>query len=311
MPSGTERSPSSINFNDLGQGLGRACLSVPSSWWRHFCLVLLVLIISFSLSEVFWLKMTSAEVREPRAQAAPVNLAYTKAVTGKGGSVNIAALKSINVFSEVRPAAIKSTPVLELKAPVSKTKLKLTLKGVMQSEIPTAGGAIIAHGKEQAFYSVGDKLKVSGQVELVQVLADHVILENNGRHESLMLYTADEPRPAAAISAKPSKVISRSITGLKGQSVAAKANSLLNMVDFSIVREDGEIQGYRVSPRANPEKFTQAGLVSGDLVTAVNGIALSSPQSAVELLQQLRSASSAELEVRRNGETHNINITVE
>jgi len=66
------------------------------------------------------------------------------------------------------------------------TRLKLTLRGVFASEDSSGGRAIVGdpQGKEEN-YAVGDPLP--GGAKLSEIYPDRIILERNGRFETLRL----------------------------------------------------------------------------------------------------------------------------
>ena len=58
----------------------------------------------------------------------------------------------------------------------------------------------------------------------------------------------------------------------------------------------------------DPATMTKLGLEVGDLVTAVNGIAVDSPQRASEILASVQNAASVRVTVQRNGQP--VDVTV-
>ena len=68
---------------------------------------------------------------------------------------------------------------------------------------------------------------------------------------------------------------------------------------MSAVRGPDGLKGYRVSPGSDAAQFKQLGFKSGDIVTAVNGLALSDPTNTMRLYQLMREASDATFDVER------------
>ena len=84
--------------------------------------------------------------------------------------------------------------------------------------------------------------------------------------------------------------------------------SLADVVKIAAVRQDGQLQGYRVSAGRDAEQFKSLGFEANDIVTAVNGIELDDPGKAVELYKIMRSAEEASFNVRRGEE--NVTLVV-
>jgi general secretion pathway protein C len=59
-----------------------------------------------------------------------------------------------------------------------------------------------------------------------------------------------------------------------------------------------------------PAQFKALGFQSGDIVTAVNGYALSDPTNTVRLYQMMRDATDAVFEVERDGTPVSISISL-
>ena len=102
-------------------------------------------------------------------------------------------------------------------------------------------------------------------------MPDHVILDNNGRYESLWLY--DEEKQSVTTSQLSSAKANRKtlmdnrnsagITKLaKGYRDRLYKNptSLAQVLQISPAQKDGEMLGYRVKPGSDREQFAQLGL---------------------------------------------------
>ena len=78
--------------------------------------------------------------------------------------------------------------------------------------------------------------------------------------------------------------------------------SLANVVKIAAVREDGQLRGYRVRAGRDRQQFESLGFQPNDIVTGVNGIALTDPGKAMELYRVMRGASEASFDILRGGE---------
>lgn len=203
------------------------------------------------------------------------------------------------VVRQAEPAA-ETTPV---DAP--DTRLRLTLKGALASDDRENARAIIADqgGKEEQ-YAIGDTLP--GNAELSEIYPDRVILKRSGRYETLRLPTENAvggnmaALPVAAAATAPAERL-REIRAQARSSPAAL---------FDLVRatpqqdEGGNIIGYSVSPGRKPDLFNEVGLQAGDVVTEVNGLALSDPSNGGEALKSLQSGDSVTVKLLRGGQEH-------
>ena len=209
------------------------------------------------------------------------------------------------------------------------TRLPLLLRGVVASSKAGLGQAVIEHSKLQDLYQVGDELPVSGKVVLAKVLPALVVLDNGGRYEVLRLFeesTLTRQAPARRTAAQTSRPPSTATTNTRSETPPAgdaaeiaatyrdrlyrDPESLADMVRVSAVREGGALLGYRVSPGRDGSEFAALGFETGDIVTGVNGLALSDPANTVRLYQAMRSASEANFELLRNGETVTLNVSI-
>ena len=206
--------------------------------------------------------------------------------------------------------------------------LALALRGTVADRDPTVGVAVIGDGQNERAYRVGDEIDTG--VGLVEVYPDHVVISRDGTRESLIL-----PREAAG-AAQPGPVFDLSAANTSARKPASStteatpapysppqlANGTVdweksleqvrnNPAQFTQlaapVIQDGKLIGLRVRG-LDPATMTKLGLEAGDLVTAVNGIAVDSPQRASEILASVQNAASVRVTVQRNGQP--VDVTV-
>ncbi len=103
----------------------------------------------------------------------------------------VATLRSIqakNLFGALEPV---EAPARELPMTARPTGLALQLQGVFVADVAEASAAIVSMPNRRGLlYSVGDTLP--GDVELVAVLSDHVVLSNGGVRETLAFPAAGD-----------------------------------------------------------------------------------------------------------------------
>jgi type II secretion system protein C len=76
------------------------------------------------------------------------------------------------------------------------------------------------------------------------------------------------------------------------------------------VTENGKLMGMRVYPGSNRQAFDKLGLKSGDLVTAINGVALNDQTKADQVFNSLSSSAEAQVTVTRNGTQHDLRLNL-
>ncbi|MEM8563088.1 MAG: type II secretion system protein GspC [Pseudomonadota bacterium] len=301
---------------------------------RRALVVVLILWAVFSLSQLIWAWVPSQGAAEPTGTriANPVSL---PAAAGEGQQVNIARVQGWHLFGEVN-AQNDSGQDQRIEEPepsardgieegARATRLALKLRGVVASTDDGLGYAVIEHQSKQDIYAVEDELPVPGQVTLAKVMPRQVVLDNRGTYEllelfddsgldaQLVLQPPPEPTPIeegedeGASAVGDASTLARSYRDRLYQNPQA----LADVVAISAVRENGELQGYRVMPGKEREQFAVLGFRPGDLVTSINGMSLSDPANTLRLYQTIRSASEAVFELQRDGQPMSISVSLE
>ena len=227
------------------------------------------------------------------------------------GQARLRSLADLHLFGvaqqQTKPRAV--TQEAPIDAP--KTNLKLVLKGVFASNDPDKAMAIIADaaGKEK-LYGVG--AQVPGNATVHAIYPDRVILERNGRFETLQLPRQRLPENAvvarpfnrsAAVrsSSRLSADTSKKLQDIK-QMLKKDPQSLWKQVRIEPVIQDGKVYGYKLSHN-DAQLMRSVGIENTDVITAVNGYPLDDPAVLYELLSEFDTASEISLTVERNGGT--------
>ena len=190
----------------------------------------------------------------------------------------------------VAPAAQDGT------APPS--NIALTLVGTLAVSNPTAGLAILGPTPNDArLYATGSDV-VPG-VRLVEVHADHVLIERGGVRETLNLPRAGngamQPTGAPAIA----EVV---------RQVAAAPEVIGDLMRPMPNYVAGQLRGFKLFPGRDRKKFEQMGLQPGDMVTGVNGVPIKDAQHGLEMLQSLGSSTSTMVTIERAGVIQSVTI---
>ncbi len=290
----SQLSPQSGLLNRITQGLTLTLVGL-SSWW---------------LGQLVW-QMTMPVPKVPQWQPPAL-----KATTESPSLINLSVLTQLNLFGEYR-AQPKTEPVRVKPVVVPKTRLRVTLVGVVASRDPKYSLAVLGQGKTQETYGIGETL-TGTQATVKNILSDRVILNNHGQDEVVWLdgetNRDNAPiRPAQLPKSVPSTAMaSNSTADLKAikKQIINNPKMLFRYIRLSPVRKDKKLVGYRVNPGKDPALFNDIGLKPNDLAVQLNGQDLTDPSVMAILWQELSSASALALTVDRNGQLHQVEINL-
>lgn len=270
--------------------------------------VLLVLYLLAFLADFTWRLFPGPELSNTQVQQAGGNTASSPK---QGSRLNLAKLKSLNLFGDMTAQPL--APVQQQVTEAPETRLNLTLSGVVATDNPKLAAAIIENRGKQNTYGIDDEIDGTNAT-LIEVYADRVIIENGPRRETLMLdgieYSAEAPiyQPRIetiaggdTIEREEYKVLSEEVA----ESTRALQRSPANFTDFISISPNsanGQLNGYRIAPGKKPNLFRAAGFVAGDIVTEINGLDLTDPQQALEAMAELREAQALQLTINRGDE---------
>lgn len=208
-------------------------------------------------------------------------------------------------------AAREQTPVV-VNTPIDApdTRLKLVLHGVYVSDESGMARAIIADpkGKEDQ-YAVGDKLP--GNAELSEVYPDRVILQRNGRYETLRLIPDSRSKRSAAKKSTGKTVAARHEQRIREirQKIKQNPKTLIEVVRPSPhMGKNGRMIGYMLHPGREPGLFKELGLQPGDIAVKINNIELSSKENGMQALKSIQSGDHASMTILRNGQEQVMNF---
>lgn len=284
--------------------------------WRQLALIGLGAWILANLARLIWLLIPVADT-PLNAAVIPANPISAQTRTGSNKTTaDIEKLVSWHLFGEAgaEPAATAASGIEEQ---AQDTALNLQLVGLVQtSEEKLARAILLLDGKQQQF-TIGEQLPASGKVVLAKVLADRAIIDNNGRYETLWLYDPESAKklgeltpasaaaPAATQDLRGNSAVTSAVSGYREQLYQNPA-SLANLIQVSVQQN-----GFRIRPGSDPKTFAAMGLLTDDVVTAINGVPVNDPQKALELYNQMRTATEATLTIRRGGEDIVVNVSLQ
>lgn len=253
----------------------------------------LVVTIAYQLATLTW---TLAPGSTPAA--APVSRSADSA--DRSPASDYSALTNSHLFGEAaeQPAQVV-TPVID--AP--DTTLSLTLKGILAREADTNGGAIISGNRgEDKAYLVGQAIDNADGATLHSVYADRVLLNRNGRLETLRLPKELSTSPASSLPmARPAPLPQPGASAPLREVITENATRLADIVRIAPHVQEGQVVGFRVTPGRDRGAFEALGLQPGDVVSDINGTVLDDPSQGLAVFQALGEATQANVTVLRDG----------
>lgn len=270
----------------------------------------LVALTGWTLGQVVWLTQES-NTHIVAWRPAPQQNAQGK----QGERLNLADLQAINLFgvyNENKPKPVVSQPVVQ-DAP--KTRLSLVLVGAVASSNPQTSLAVIANRGQQATYGVGEEIEGT-RAKLKAVLVDRVIIDNEGRDETLMLegveykkLSESAPRviPSSTIAKNNPPDTDEQLAQIR-EEITADPQKIFQYVRLSQVKQEDKVIGYRVSPGKSPQLFETVGLQDGDIAVQLNGNDLTDPAAMGKIFNAVSELTELNLTVERDGQQHDIYI---
>lgn len=285
-----------------------------------------------SVSQLMWIPFRNsaietapaAAINPPRAaaqnpaQSVDVSKVLGSGLFGAGPDLPLEAADDVAAASGQRDG---------IEQNAKETRLALSLTGIVALAENGLGSAVIKSGATEQVYAVGDALPASGQVVLSKVMPEQVVIDNNGTYELIKLYD----KPGLSIPSRPSTQGSSAIksstqpsqpnTWASEKSVEQSAlasqyrarlyenpESLAQVVSVAPVRDNDGIVGYRITPGQDRAAFAALGFKAGDVVTAVNGLALSDASNSIKLYQMMKDATLATFDINRDDGTVTISV---
>jgi general secretion pathway protein C len=190
------------------------------------------------------------------------------------------------------------------------TKLPLKLLGTVAASDPAQAWAAVENTQQRRTIVVRPQDHLLDRATVVRVERRRLVLENNGHREELAL---DEDA-AAALLKPPIRPATANVGDLRDRIQRLSQdryevprdgveNLMRNPAElFSQARilpkyQDGSMVGIQLNSIQPGSLFDKIGIKDGDVVTQVNGKAISSPQDSVALLQELSSADQFQVNV--------------
>lgn len=233
----------------------------------------------------------------------------SRPVISESNDVTYANEVNVNLLNNADLFGFKQSAVVASSDDAPKTKLALSLKGVIASSDQEKARAWISEkGKTEEVYRIGDELP--GQAILHEVFPDKIILKVRGRLETLWLFDPDAKiqwmKPAGLLSDKGHSFntpkVRKMLSHFKRTILSRSPMAMARMIRINPEFKQGKMDGVRVFPGPQPEPFELMGLKPNDLVRSINGIELDSLAKASMLLGGLKEAKDLNVVLERSGQ---------
>nr|ADR51185.1 general secretion pathway protein C [Aeromonas veronii] len=268
------------------------CRRLPMTRVTQVAFLALLLMLAQQSAALTWrlLTLASPQISQPWQPSAV-------AVSGQSNPrLELGEVSRLALFGKAIPKA-QAKAAVAANAP--RTQLNAQLNGVLASSDPAKSIAIIAMSGIQNSYGVGDMIDGT-QARIRQVYPDRVIIERDGRDETLMLDGEEYGKPLPQTNTAP--------LGSLRSELMADPGKITDYLNISPVQVDGRMTGYRLNPGSNPEFFNQSGLQANDLAISINGLDLRDNMQAMQAMQQMAGATEMTVTVERQGEQFDIYV---
>lgn len=281
-----------------------------------------------ALCMIFLARATSTAIEKKLVVSGPPAKAAVRAVVATSAAPiytkQVEEILKRNIFCSTCPPILPVAGTETGPPPppqLQRTALNLKLLAIMFAPPPADprwSMAIIRDNdaKSAGPYSVGSKLR---DATIDDIVEDRVYLDfGGGRREYLDLLDRPQPAPGApAVAAAPSTdplsaELDKGIKKLGEHNYEvqrATVDSLLgNMGALAkgarIVPEtrDGKPAGFRLFSVRPDGPFAKIGLLNGDVVSAINGLEMTSPDQALLAYTKLKTANHLSVAIERNGQ---------
>ena len=282
-----------------------------------------------ALCEIFLARATATAVERKMVSAGPpAKPAVRGPIAAAAPSVYTKQVEEIlkrNIFCSTCPPILPvegGNKLPDAPPPLQRTSLNLKLLAIMFAPPPADPKWSVAiirdnDAKSAGPYNVGSKLR---DATIEDIEEEKVYLDfGNGKHEYLDLL--DRPAPAAnpaapvasntpvdPLTAELDKGIKKlgehNYEVQRGTVDALLGNMGALAKGARIVPEtkDGKPAGFRLFSIRPDGPFAKIGLQNGDVISAINGMEMTSPDNALAVYTKLKAASHLSVGVERNGQ---------
>jgi type II secretion system protein C len=219
-----------------------------------------------------------------------------------------------------------------------KTNLPIRVLGIIYGGDPFSGIAVVEDTSKQSVNSFMCHDTIAKGSTVLEIQEDRIIIDHDGSKEFAELYqvepkklrrkkTAPKPTKDAgselsplATNPPPSTFKEEGFERDKGKIVMSQDFKQRMLTgDFAKVLQDakaepnlvdGELRGFKLTRIRQDSIYEKSGLQNDDIITEINGTALTDTGQAIKTLQGLRNESELEIRVNRGGNMMTVNIEI-
>jgi len=193
---------------------------------------------------------------------------------------------------------------------LKQTELKLKLWGTVIGGVNQTYAVIESDREGQNLYRMGDTIQ---NATVKMILREKVVLNVNGRDEilemeKLLAATGAKPNQIRTAVSEPQNI---AIKRSQIEGAVQNPNQLLQEIKIRPHFEKGKLDGLTITAIKPNSIFRKMGLVSGDILTNVDGEKIESMNDALKLYETIKSASAVKLDIKRRGQMQTINYNIE
>ncbi len=268
----------------------------------------LILLIAYLSSQIIWLLLAPPQSLDLAPAKSAAGSAARPTQSNYAGQITASQLFG-------KATAVAKSEVKPVSAPETRQNLKL--RGIYSKDDEEAGYALISSGSgPEKLYKVGDPLP--GSSKLSSVFPDRVMLQRAGKFETLRMLKTKSTGGGVINRSPPSKgrTVSKnfnsgSAIGKLRTEILKNPAKLAQFINAVPARENGQFVGFKIVQKKSHPAFKELDLRSGDVVTAVNGITIDSPQKGFQVLKKLRNTKQFNVTLKRGGQIINLSHSIQ
>lgn len=200
------------------------------------------------------------------------------------------------------PVSITPMQPVGIDSSTSPVPLSLILTRTQRGRNSREGFAQIGVRPESPQTYSSGALLVNG-ARLTEIYDTYVVLERDGHSARLYLQGSQQPS-----SDSSRDLLSVGATAERSLSTSVSHDTLSLYMRPSPEFSGNQLQGYTLYPGRDPSLFSELGLQSGDLLTHLNGEAITEATDALSTLQTLLKGAVLNADIQRDGGTRAVTL---
>jgi general secretion pathway protein C len=240
----------------------------------------------------------------PKAAEAP-QVARNRARPAARADYDVVVERDLFKVSRNKPADVNIQVAGDADRPLA--QMGISLRGTITGPREISR-AVIEDTGEQKLYRIGDSVK---NATIIAILRNKVIMDVNGQQQ--MLVVEEQAGGPARVASARARLHEPRRPRMAQPTAADAVRNLDKLVGNARVvpyYRGGQPYGFRVSDVVEGSEIYNQGMRTGDIIKAVNGIPIKTPQDALNAYQELQNSSSVQLEVERQGASIPINVSL-